>query len=170
LNTRIGNAGGFETIESFEQDVGVLGPHAMLDRLAKQAPRGRGIAAMEGRRTRVQQFLAFALALGNRAARTLDIRAGTRVPAIDEERSRPHIDGEFVLTSEVVIQTAQQQFLETRLTIVLGLESCGYGRVLVWYHGLAFHAQSNAIMSRTVYGNKPVHAVPPPAVDRASRR
>jgi hypothetical protein len=37
----------------------------------------------------------------------LDVRARAGMSAIDEERSRPHIDCEFVLTSEVVIQTAQ---------------------------------------------------------------
>src|SRR3954465_7820713 len=77
--------------------------------------------------------------------------------AIDEERSGPDVDGELVLTREIVIQTAEQQFLETRLTIVLGFDRLGYGRVLVWCHKLAFHAQSHAIMSRTVHGNKPLH-------------
>src|SRR3954447_17137973 len=76
--------------------------------------------------------------------------------AIDEECSRPDVDGELVLTGEVMIQTAEQQFLETRLTIVLGFDGRRDGRVLVWCHELSSHAQSQAIMGRTVHGNKPL--------------
>lgn len=67
----------------------------------------------------MQQLLAFALPLGDGAPRPLDVRARTRVPAIEKEHARPDADREFVLTREVVIETDEEQLFDPRLAIAL---------------------------------------------------
>ena len=171
---RVRHARRLETIESLEQRERFFGRGAVLDRRATAAARGLGVAALEGRRAGVKQFLAFALPLGDGAARALDVRARAGMAAIEEEHSRPDVDRELVLTGEVVIEPAQQQFLEARLAIVLRIRRAGGRRsvVLIGCHELAFHAQSHAIMSRTAHANKHLHQRPvaSDAVDRCGRR
>ena len=90
----------------------------------------------------MDELFAFALAFGDRAARPLDIRSRTSVAAIDEERSRPDVDGEIVLAGEVIIEAVQKQLFKARFAIVLRFKSggCG-GRVLVGRHELAFQTK-----------------------------
>jgi len=71
----------------------------------------------------VNQFLAFALPLCDGAACPLDVGPCSRVTTIDEQRARPDVDGKLVLSGEVVIQSAQQQFFEACFAIVLRFES-----------------------------------------------
>ncbi len=54
-------------------------------------------------------------------------KTGPRVSAIDEQRARPHIDGELMLAGEVMIEAVQQQLFDARLAIALGVERCGQG-------------------------------------------
>src|SRR6188472_1539782 len=71
--------------------------------------------------------------------------------AIDEQRSRPDIDREFVLTGKVMVEPAQQEFLDARFSIPLGSERVG-GRLCVYRiggHNRRFSVQTRAIMSRT---------------------
>ena len=74
-------------------------------------------------RPRVNELFGLALALRNGAPRTLDVGACARVPAIDEQRPRPDVDGELVLSGEVIVETAEQQFFQTRFPIALGFLS-----------------------------------------------
>lgn len=71
----------------------------------------------------MNQFLAFALALRNRASRTLDVGARPSVTAVDEQCARPNIDRQLVLAGEIVIEPAQQQLFETCFSILLRFES-----------------------------------------------
>ena len=55
--------------------------------------------------------------LWQRAPRAVDVRARPRVTAIDEEGSRPDVDGELVSGGEVVIETEEQELLDLGLAI-----------------------------------------------------
>jgi hypothetical protein len=84
---------------------------------------GRLVHPAETRPRPCGRAFSFALAFRNCAPRTLDVRARTRVPAIDEQSPRPDVDGEFVLSGEVIVETAEQQFFQTRFPIAFGFLS-----------------------------------------------
>ena len=65
----------------------------------------------------MQQLLRFALALAERAARTLDVGAGAGVAAIEEERARPDVDGELVARGEIMVEADQEELLDLRVAI-----------------------------------------------------
>ena len=92
---------------------------AALDRRRQQRARGAGIAAIERRGAGVQQLFAFALALGDRAARALDVRLGPRMAAIEEQDARPDADGELVLSGEVVIEAGEEELFDARVALAL---------------------------------------------------
>jgi hypothetical protein len=71
----------------------------------------------------VNQFLAFALPLGDRTSRPLDVGPCSRVTAVDEQRAGPDVDGKLVLSGEIMIESAQQQFFEACFAIVLRFKS-----------------------------------------------
>ena len=52
--------------------------------------------------------------LGDRAARALDVRAGPRVAAVQEQDTRPHADRQLVLTVEIMIEAGEEEFLDAR--------------------------------------------------------
>jgi glutamate formiminotransferase len=72
---------------------------------------------MERRDAGLQQLFRLTLALGNGAARPLDVRARARMTAIEEERARPHVDRLVVLRREVVIEADEQEMFDFRVAI-----------------------------------------------------
>jgi hypothetical protein len=123
LYSRIRNAGGFKTIEPLEERERFLGCRAVLDGRPQESSCRAGITSLKGSSARVNQFLTFALTLGNRAAGSLNVRARPSMAAVDEQGTRPNVNGEFVLASKVVIKSAQQQLFETCFAILLRFES-----------------------------------------------
>ena len=75
---------------------------------------------MKRRDAGLEQLLRLTLALGERAARAIDVGASPRVAAIEEQRARPDVDGLFVLRGEVVIEAGEQQLLDLRIAIAVG--------------------------------------------------
>src|SRR6185436_15232986 len=84
----------------------------------QQVARGVGTAVLECLGAAMQQLVRLALALGLRAARTIDVRAGTRVAAIEKQDARPDVNGLFVIAGEVSIQTDEQELLDSRVALV----------------------------------------------------
>ena len=80
----------------------------------QQLSRVRGVAALERGHTGLQQFLAFALTLGDRAAGALDVRAGARVRPIKKEDTGPDADCELVLSAEIMVEAGEEEFLDSR--------------------------------------------------------
>ena len=72
----------------------------------------------------VKQLLRPSLALGERAPRPFNVRAGTRMIAIEEERARPDVDSLIVLPREIVIQTGEEELLDFGVAISF---RCGAG-------------------------------------------
>ena len=66
----------------------------------------------------MQQLVGLALALGLRAPRTIDVRAGPRVAAIEKQDARPDVNGLFVIAGEVSIETDEQELLDSRVALV----------------------------------------------------
>lgn len=134
LDTRIRNAGGFQSVETLEQRECFLACDAVFDSQAQQPPGGIWVALLKSRRARVNQFVAFALPLGDRASRPLDVGPCSRVTTIDEQRAGPDVDRKLVLSGEVVIEAAQQQLFEASFAIVLRFEIGRCRRVRVGSH------------------------------------
>ena len=75
----------------------------MIDSMATRQAVGSlplGVAAVKCGRPGLQQLLTFALAFRDGAAGALDVRAGARVAAIQEQDARPDADCELVLSAE----------------------------------------------------------------------
>ena len=83
-------------------------------------PRGVRLAALEGRGAGLDQLLPLALALGDRAARALDVGAGAGVAAVEEQDARPDVDRELVLAGEIVVEPGEEELFDARVTIALG--------------------------------------------------
>jgi hypothetical protein len=88
---------GIEAIQPFEKGDGLLTGGAVLDSRGQQPARRTSIASVERRDARVQQLLAFALALGERPTGSLDISPGARVAAIEKQHPGPDADRQLVL-------------------------------------------------------------------------
>jgi hypothetical protein len=91
----------------------------VLDGRGQQPPRRLRFAALERRRAGLDELVAFALPFGNRSTSTFYIRAGACMAPIEKERAGPNVDGEFVLSAEVVIQAREQQFLDACVAVAL---------------------------------------------------
>ena len=74
---------------------------------------------MERRGAGVDELFPFALALGNRAACTLDVRPRARMAAVQEQDAGPDVDGKLVLSGKIMVEAGQEQFLDARFTIAL---------------------------------------------------
>jgi hypothetical protein len=74
----------------------------------------------------MQEFVTFPLALGDRRPRTLDVGAGAGVRAIEEEDARPDADRELVLSVEVVIETGEEELLDSRVGAVVIAKRIGH--------------------------------------------
>ena len=59
----------------------------------------------------------FALTLGERTSCPLDVGAGARMVAIEEERAGPDVDGEVVVRGEIMIETDQQELFDFRVAV-----------------------------------------------------
>src|SRR5260221_14402671 len=64
----------------------------------------------------MEQLFAFTVPLGDRAARPLDVGAGPRVAAVQEEDARPDADCELMLSAEIIVEARQEQLLDSRFT------------------------------------------------------
>ena len=113
------HASGLETIEPREQRQRFFGAGAVLDRGRQQPAGGLRFAALKCVRAGVNELFAFALTFGDRAARPLDVRARPRMAAVEEQHPRPDVDGEIVLSGEIVVEAAEKQLFDARFAITL---------------------------------------------------
>ncbi len=99
----------------------------MIHRCLEQPARLVSLSPAERGQTVLQEFLGLSLALGERAARALDVRPGPRMIPIQEQRSGPDVDRLLVLSREVMIQTNEQELLDLRVPTRLlpGFERSG---------------------------------------------
>ncbi len=89
----------------------------MLHRGSDEPARAFGVAPVERGTAGVQQFIALALPLGDRAAGPLDVGAGTGMAAVDEEHARPDVDREFVLFGKIMIEPREQELFDARVSV-----------------------------------------------------
>ena len=82
-----------------------------------QPARRLRIAAVECGTPRVQQLIALALTLRDRAARAFDVGARPCMAAVDEQHARPDVDREFVLFGEIVIEPREQELFDARVSV-----------------------------------------------------
>ena len=116
-----------EAIEPIEDRQRFVGRRPAVDRGLHEAPRFTAVAALERRDAALQQLLGLPLALGQGAARPLDVGTGTRVTAIEKQHACPDADRVIVLCGEVMIEAGEQQLLDFRVAIRFrrGSESAG---------------------------------------------
>ena len=67
----------------------------------------------------MEQLVAFALLLGDRAARALDVGARPGMAVIQEQDTRPDADGEVVVTGEVMVEAAEKQIFDAGVALAL---------------------------------------------------
>ena len=77
----------------------------------------------------MKQFLRLALLFRHRASCALDVRAGARVAAIEEQHPRPDVDGLCVVGGKILIETGKQKALD--LGVALGV-TVGRGGIVDW--------------------------------------
>ena len=61
----------------------------------------------------------FALALGDRAARALDVGARARVAVIEEQHTRPDADRELVLAGEIMVEAGEEEVFDSGVAVSL---------------------------------------------------
>ena len=71
----------------------------------------------------MQQLVGMPLPFGQRAARALDVGAGPGMPAVEEQHAGPDVHGLLVAPGEVVIESREQELLDTRIVIANGTGS-----------------------------------------------
>ena len=108
---------GFEPVHPIEHRQRLFRRRAAVDRRLQQPARFVAVAAVERGDAVLQQLFRFALPLGQRAARALDVGAGARVAAIEKQRARPDVDRLLVLRGEVMVEADQQELLDLRVAI-----------------------------------------------------
>src|SRR5207237_355662 len=78
-----------QPIEPLKDRQSVLGRRAGRHCGHQEPSRFLGIAAVEGGNPLLQELIGFTLTFGKRASRAFDVRAGTRVAAIEEQSTGP---------------------------------------------------------------------------------
>ena len=145
----------FEAIDPLQQRHGLFPARAALDRRFEHRSRRNLVAALKGRYTGVEQFIAFALALGDRTSRPLDVRPRPGVPAIEKQDTRPDVNGKIVLTGEVVVETGKEKLFNPRVPIAIRFLRGGRGSARSNRVG---HPQSKFIrrVARIITPNSPL--------------
>ena len=97
--------------------------------------------------------LGFALALGERAAGALDVRARPGMAAIEEEHAAPHLDRVLELAREVPIEPGEQQLLDARVVRRRGGLMLGsrHGSMQV-AHGCTLATEAASVSAETTCG------------------
>ena len=83
------------------------------------------------------------LPFGQGTARPLDVRPRPGVPAIEEEHAGPDVYRLLVAPGEVVIESREEELLDTRIAIANGrqfqtvvvVSASGIGHQIVWTQG-----------------------------------
>jgi hypothetical protein len=96
----------------------------------------------------VQTLFGFALPLGKRAARAFDVRTSAPMATLEKGHPRPDIDRLFVITTEVVVETGQQQLFDTRGAFGLA-QRASVGRISAeWLHADVIIGQELTLVNR----------------------
>jgi len=66
------------------------------------------LAGVVGGDSGMEKFFGLAVALGQRAARTFDVRASAVMVAFEEDHPRPHADRVLVVSGEIMIEPEEQ--------------------------------------------------------------
>ena len=102
----------FQALEPFElhsERGGLLVVARRRHGFGQQVPGGFGPSLLEQIVARLEHFLRLAVTLGEGRAGAIDVGAGARVVAIEEEDARPDVNRFFVLSGEVPIQAVDEQ-------------------------------------------------------------
>lgn len=60
----------------------------------------------------MQELFGFALAFRYRGAGAVDVRAGAIVVALEKHNARPDVDGLFVFSGEIVVETGNEELFD----------------------------------------------------------
>jgi hypothetical protein len=105
----------FETIDASQHAEGQVVRGALIERVAQQRASAAHLSTIECLEPLMDQRFGRALLLCLRAARAIDIGAGSIMIAIEEEHARPKVDGGFEFAREVVVETGDEQMLDARI-------------------------------------------------------
>jgi hypothetical protein len=111
---------GIHAVEPLEHRERIFERRPAVDGRLQQSPRFSCIATAERRRAAVQQFLRLPLALGERAARALDVRPRAGMAAVEKQRACPDVDGELVVRGEVMVESGEEEVFDSGVAIRVG--------------------------------------------------
>ena len=134
-----------ETMQEHEREVTGA---ALFNCARQQITRTLEITSLIGGDSLVQALLGFPLTLGKRAPGALDVRARAAVATLEERDARPHIDRLLVVTTEVVVETGQEQLFDTCNAIGLA-QRASVGRFSAeWLHADVIIGQELTLVNR----------------------
>src|SRR5262245_13204941 len=107
-----------QTIKEWQH---LVGRRPTVDCSLKQPFRFIPISVSKRRDAPLKQLLRFALPLGQRAPRAINIRPRARMTSIEKERACPDVDRLFVARGEVMVEASDQQSFDFGVT--LGIRS-----------------------------------------------
>lgn len=102
-------------IQAMQEDDGGVAP--LVHRPRQELAGFVDVPGVVGGDAVVEQFLRLALALGEGAAGPFDVRARPVVVPIEEHNARPHADRALILAGKIVIETREEELLDSRLTV-----------------------------------------------------
>ena len=106
--------GSLELLHASEQHQRLVTGRALIDGAGQQVARAFNLSRLVRVQSTMQELLRFALALRDRLACAIDVRAGAVVIAIEKDDARPDVDRLFVFPGEIVIQTRNEKFFDAR--------------------------------------------------------
>jgi len=113
---RIGReTNGTYAIQTIEKDAG--GVTALLQRAREELARFVDFASVVCDDAVVKTFVGLALSLGKRAASPLDVGARTIMMTVEKNNARPDADRALVLSAEIVIESGEEELLDSRLSV-----------------------------------------------------
>jgi hypothetical protein len=107
-------------VKAIEEGQRLVGRRPTVERSLKKPFRFIAISVSNRSDAPLKQLLRFTLPLGQRAARTIDVRPCARMTPIEKERARPDVDRLFVACSEVMVEASDQQSFNFGVTLGIG--------------------------------------------------
>jgi glutamate formiminotransferase / 5-formyltetrahydrofolate cyclo-ligase len=141
-----------ETVESVQDSKCLFRRRATLDGGGQQAACFSTIAAIEGGDSLLEQLFRRALPLREGALSPFDVRAGTRVAAIEKKSAAPDVDCVIVPARKIVFETSYQQLFDLRVAIDLRRDRMVLGGAVRLGRG---HESGGIITSRSINNQQP---------------
>lgn len=104
---------GAEPLDAIEHSLSIVQRSTALDGVRHETSSQGDITSVKGLDALMEDRFGLALPLRLCATGSLDIRACSTVMTVEEQNAGPQVDGLFVVAGEVLIETREQQLLDS---------------------------------------------------------